>query len=566
MIDSDQIKQWVKEGTITKNQAKKMLDDVLRNSQVQTLQEIKNQKNEVISSADKSDDKSNKLVMILSIIGAILIFIGIAWQIARNWHVIPSFIKVLILVGATCGAFYAGVSLRLKNQEGVGRALIALGALLFILSLFLISQIYHLASSIQHYAWILFIAWTIIIITAYLLESPENLIVSLLTFFVWVFMQYFVSVEKISHRGFNEESIIIVLIAICLSAGALLYGLSALHNSIKHQFAVIYKYWTILYFMIIFYLLSFQSFLSILSGYTFESKAFTVYSIGFVVLCFLGFMVTTQLATSRNAVSFKEILTVVGIIAIIFAVIFATKLGANSMGYCRAKSCYDFNTESDCVTTPNPLICAWKTDSWGSSTQTETRSYCADATCHYDSAQAKCISDTPRLACTQKSNNFNGNINYYCEANTDRNLLHNTCSQYTNQKDNCMNQESCNWNPSYLGLFSGRKGLPTSLWLVWLLSNVIFIGFIVLVIWHGISIGSTGIVNLAIKIFILDIISRYIGFWMDFQGYFAFSLLAILGGLMLIFGAMKIPQWKRRILEQISQPDKQAQEQNKSEV
>jgi len=49
--------------------------------------------------------------------------------------------------------------------------------------------------------------------------------------------------------------------------------------------------------------------------------------------------------------------------------------------------------------------------------------------------------------------------------------------------------------------------------------------------------------------FSLEIISRYIGFWLDFKGYFAFSILAILGGLMLIFGARLIPKWRRKILE-----------------
>lgn len=40
---------------------------------------------------------------------------------------------------------------------------------------------------------------------------------------------------------------------------------------------------------------------------------------------------------------------------------------------------------------------------------------------------------------------------------------------------------------------------------------------------------------------------------MGFRGYFAFSMLAILGGLMLIFGAILIPKWRRKILEQARQ-------------
>jgi len=233
MVDEKQIKQWLKDKTINRAQAKKMLAD---------------------SNHKGSEEKSNKLISVVTIIGAVLIFIGFAWLIAKNWHYIPNAVKVLILVGATLAAFVLGVMLRQNDHEGVGRSLITLGALLFILSLFLISQIYHLATSIQHYAWLLFFAWVIILVTAYLLDSPENLVVSLLTFFPWVILQYFSSA---SHA---EEGIIFGFVLIFLSAGALLFRLSALHNSLGHTFTNIYRFWTVFYFLAIFYLLSFQSF------------------------------------------------------------------------------------------------------------------------------------------------------------------------------------------------------------------------------------------------------------------------------------------------------------------
>ena len=177
MVDGRKIKQWLKEGTITQAQARKMLAD---------------------SSQEKAEEKSNKFIAIVAIIGAVLIAIGFAWLIAKNWHQIPNAIKVLILVGATLAAFVSGVVLRQNNHEGIGRSLITLGALLFILSLFLISQIYNLATSAQHYAWMLFFSWVIILVTAYLLDSPENLVVSMLTFFPWVVLQYYASISRLS--------------------------------------------------------------------------------------------------------------------------------------------------------------------------------------------------------------------------------------------------------------------------------------------------------------------------------------------------------------------------------
>ena len=101
--------------------------------------------------------------------------------------------------------------------------------------------------------------------------------------------------------------------------------------------------------------------------------------------------------------------------------------------------------------------------------------------------------------------------------------------------------------------FWGRGGLPTSLWLLWILNNFVFIGFIILMIRYGQSIGVPNIVGISIQAFILEILSRYIGFWMDLRGYFAFSVLAILGGLMLIIGAWQIPKWRRRLLENTKQ-------------
>jgi len=217
---------------------------------------------------EDSEGKLNKFIAVVAIFGAVLIFIGFAWLIAKNWHQIPNAIKVLILVGATLVAFVSGVMLRQNNHEGVGRSLITLGALFFILSLFLISQIYNLPTTRQHYAWLLFFAWVLILVTAYLLDSPENLVVSMIVFFPWVILQYLASISDSSFGG-----IIFSFILIFLSAGALLFGLSLLHNSLSHKFTSIYRFWTVFYFLVVFYLLSFQSFLVLISEYSFEERA-----------------------------------------------------------------------------------------------------------------------------------------------------------------------------------------------------------------------------------------------------------------------------------------------------
>jgi len=481
MVDGRKIKQWLKEGTITQAQARKMLAD---------------------SSQEKAEEKSNKFIAIVAIIGAVLIAIGFAWLIAKNWHQIPNAIKVLILVGATLAAFVSGVVLRQNNHEGIGRSLITLGALLFILSLFLISQIYNLATSAQHYAWMLFFSWVIILVTAYLLDSPENLVVSMLTFFPWVILQYEASISRLDPSSGGQ---IFSWILIFLSAGALLFGLSTFHNSLSHKFTNIYRFWTVFYFLAIFYILSFQSFLPVISEYSFEGEAFSAFLVVFIIICFFGFILGALFATSRSSASLKEILGVVGILAVLIILILSTKAGAGLMGTCYAKNCYDFKTSSECVSAPDPLVCEWQENS--------------------------------------------------CRHQTfDKSTAYEICSQYHNQKDNCGDNSLCKWEPSH-GFRNISRGLPTSLWVLWIVNNFVFIGFIILVLWSGQKVGSTKIVNIALFAFILEIITRYIGFWFDFRGYFAFSVLAILGGLMLIFGAWQIPKWRRKLLEKTKQTE-----------
>lgn len=517
MVDEKQIKQWLKEGTINEEQAKKMLAD---------------------STQEESEEKSNKFIAIIATIGAVLIFIGFAWLIAKNWHQIPDAFKIFILVGATLAAFNSGVMLRQKHHERIGRALITLGALLFILSLFLISQIYNLATSKQHYAWLLFFAWVIILITAYLLDSPENLIVSILTFFPWVILQYYASISGLSLSSSGGP--IFSLVLIFLGTGALLFGLSALHNSLGHKFTNIYRFWTVFYLLLIFYILSFQSLLPILSEYSFEGGAFSVFLVLFIIICFVGFIVGTVFATSKSSIYSREIFGFVIILAILFILILSTKTGAGLMGVCSAKSCYDFKNSEECSSAPNPLVCEWKTD------QYRPQGYCNQASCYTLTTETECNSASDRLGCSWQNN--------HCQQQRMDNNAYETCKKYNNQKDNCIDNSFCKWQ-FYNGFFSASKGLPAALWLLWILNNFAFIGFIILIIKYGQSVGSSNIVDISITAFILEIITRYIGFWIDFKGYFAFSVLAILGGLMLILGAWQIPKFRRKLLEETKQKE-----------
>jgi len=480
-------------------------------------------------------EHKSRFMSIIAIIGAVLIFVGIAWMIAKNWHQIADIGKVSILVFSTLAAFVFGVFVRQRGYEAAGRALITLGALLHILSVFLIAQIYATPSGLQGYAWLLFLCWPVIILLAYLLDSPENLVLSLLVFLIWIAVQYFASIENILHTSSEEGGVIFSLIWIFLSAGALLYGLSILHNALKHKFTNIYRFWTVFYFLAVFYLLSFQMLIVMLAEASFSSATFSGFTVFFIIISFFGFLIGTLFATSKSSISFKEILGVLGILALLLILIFSTQIGSGLVGRCNAKSCYDFKIQEECESLSDKLICKWESNAFSN------REYCTEYNCFDLDTEEKCTAAPSELECEWRNEDCMSEKRIWDDT-------YQECRKYNNQKTECLNQGICSWRA---GSFDVEKGLPTSLWLLWLLINFIFLGFIVVILWYGQHVGSTKIINLGLLFFILDIITRYIGFWIDFQGYFAFSILAIIGGIILIMGSWWIPKLRRKLLNEV---------------
>ena len=85
MVDKDQIERWVGEGTITQEQAKKMIADVTKY---------------------KREKSSNKLIVAISTIGSIFLGLGAIQFIASNWTALPDVQKVLLLVSSTFVAYF----------------------------------------------------------------------------------------------------------------------------------------------------------------------------------------------------------------------------------------------------------------------------------------------------------------------------------------------------------------------------------------------------------------------------------------------------------------------------
>ncbi len=198
MVDESQIKQWLKDGTITRPQAKKMLADTTQY---------------------RKESTSNKLIVSISTIGAILIGIGAILFIASNWRAIPNVMKVLILLAATFISYFLGYlfAYEKKNLPKVGNVLLFLGALLFGASVFLVAQIYNITAN--HNSLVLI--WLIgILPLVYALKSVSIAGLASLLYFIWGYLLIFQN---------NIFSTILLLPIILLVAGVLLFGIGALH-------------------------------------------------------------------------------------------------------------------------------------------------------------------------------------------------------------------------------------------------------------------------------------------------------------------------------------------------
>jgi len=361
---------------------------------------------------------------IVATIGAILIALGVAWLVALNWHDLPDFFKVLIMVLATIIAYASGVFLRIKEYPKIGESLLLLGALLYTWTIILIAQIFNLATSVQHYSNLVLLAWVGVFIAAYVFSSSASLVLALGEFLVWIGLQYISFLEM-----FRGDFSFAYPVLIYLFVGVLFYGLTQFHKSRNHEFQNVYRFWTAFYILLVAYILSFQTLLPLL---WFEGASLSGGSIAFIfilsAISLIFFALGVFLALDKKKLSGKEVFGFISLLVLYIIVIGLASLVSSSGGV------------------------------------------------------------------------FRGNLS--------------------------------------LGL-----------WFLWLFDNVLFILVIISVIGYGTRYQSSNIVNLAIFFFTLDIITRYIGFWMDLGGQIGFAFMSIIGGIILIFGGWGIEKWREKLVE-----------------
>ncbi len=201
-MDKELVNKWLKEKVINAAQARKMLADI-----------------EIY----KKESHSNKFIIAISTIGAILLGVGAILFIASNWQELSNIAKTLILIGSTAMSYYLGYLLKYQkhNLPKVGASLLFLGALLFGATVILISQIYNLNAN----SHILVLIWLIgILPLVYALGSAPIAGLASILFYLWVGLFFSMQRDWWFFSFLGRFSIILFI-----AASVMLFAIGGLH-------------------------------------------------------------------------------------------------------------------------------------------------------------------------------------------------------------------------------------------------------------------------------------------------------------------------------------------------
>ena len=165
-----------------------------------------------------------RLITTISVLGSILVGVGVLLFIASNWSAIPRWGKLGIIFGTMLAGYATGYWLRFERQSypKVGGALILLGSLVFGAGIFFIAQIYHISVHYPNGP----LMWGLAILPlAYLLRFRSLQILALLDLLIWsgMEMRFWIS----EGYGYGERHMVVFY----LLAGLTYWMLGLAHGS-----------------------------------------------------------------------------------------------------------------------------------------------------------------------------------------------------------------------------------------------------------------------------------------------------------------------------------------------
>ncbi len=256
----------------------------------------------------KADEKAGpgKLITTLSILGSLLVGVGVILFIASNWSAIPNWGRLFIVFFFMLASYGLGFYLRYeaKNYPKVGASLILLGSIIFGAGMFLIAQIYHIT---VHYPngpllWGLFM-----LPLAYLLRFKSLISLAILVLLIWLGMEAHLRASHDSYLG------TVTTVPLFFVAGVTLWGIGLMHRDWK-SLRIISAPYILIGSLITFFagfILTFN-----LHGLRFESDALLIFYPGIVIL-FLLAMILRCLPEGREKAWIPETLGLVILMLIV---------------------------------------------------------------------------------------------------------------------------------------------------------------------------------------------------------------------------------------------------------
>ena len=161
----------------------------------------------------------NRLIVVLSTLGAVLIGAGIISFVAANWQGIPAMAKLFLLIGGNILAYWAAYQLQfVRGYPRVGGAIMFAGAAWFGANVFLVAQSYHLATDNPD----LLIWWFLgILPLAYITRSKPITVMAVGIFTVGVGWKAATQTDNVSG--------VLLVMGMLLFTAAALYAIGMLH-------------------------------------------------------------------------------------------------------------------------------------------------------------------------------------------------------------------------------------------------------------------------------------------------------------------------------------------------
>lgn len=168
-----------------------------------------------------------KLITTVSVLGSVLVGVGVILFVASNWSEIPKWGKLFIIFSSMLTSYALGFFLRHEkgNYPRVGASLILLGSIIYGAGIYLIAQIYHISVHYPNGP----LMWGLgVLPLGYLLRLKPLLTLAIVDLLLWLGMESNFRITDIS-----SYSTFIVLVTLYLMAGICLWGLALMHKEIK---------------------------------------------------------------------------------------------------------------------------------------------------------------------------------------------------------------------------------------------------------------------------------------------------------------------------------------------